>query len=48
MADLEHKDKQFDLELRKLDTEHNALQTEYESVKNVVDKNVESTFKIFS
>lgn len=48
MADLEHKDKQFDLELKKLDTEHNALQTEYESVKNVVDKNVESTFKIFS
>lgn len=48
MADLEHKDKQFDLELKKLDTEHNALQTEYDSVKNVVDKNVESTFKIFS
>ncbi|MBO6087942.1 hypothetical protein J6P92_06325 [bacterium] len=48
MADLEHKDKQLDLELKKLDTEHNALQTEYESVKNVVDKNVESTFKTFS
>ena len=48
MADLESKDKQFDLELKKLDTEHNALQTEYDSVKNVVDKNVESTFKIFS
>ena len=48
MADLEQKDKKFDLELKKLDTEHNALQTEYESVKNVVDKNVESTFKTFS
>ncbi len=48
MADLENKDKKFDLELKKLDTEHNALQTEYDSVKSVVDKNVESTFKIFS
>ena len=48
MADLENKDKKFDLELKKLDTEHKALETEYESVKNVVDKNVESSFKIFS
>lgn len=48
MADLENKDKKLDLELKKLDTEHNALQTEYDSVKSVVDKNVESTFKIFS
>lgn len=48
MADLENKDKQFDLQLRKLDTEHEALQTEYESVKNVIDKNVESSFKIFT
>lgn len=48
MADLENKDNKLDLELKKLDTEHNALQTEYESVKNVVDKNVEASFKIFS
>lgn len=48
MADLENKDKKYDLELKKLDTEHKALETEYESVKNVVDKNVESSFKIFS
>ena len=48
MADLESKDKKFDLELKKLDTEHKALETEYESVKSVVDKNVESSFKIFS
>lgn len=48
MADLENKDKKFDLELKKLDTEHKALETEYESVKSVVDKNVESSFKIFS
>ena len=48
MADLENKDKKFDLELKKLDTEHKALETEYESVKQVVNKNVETSFKIFS
>lgn len=48
MTDLENKDKKLDLELKRLDTEHSALQTEYDSVKSVVDKNVESSFKIFS
>lgn len=48
MADLESKDNKFDLELRRLDTEHSALQTEYESVQNVLKKNVESSFKMFS
>lgn len=48
LEDLERKDKKLDLELKKLDTEHNALQTEYDSVKNVIDKNVEKTFSIFS
>ena len=47
MTDLENKDKKLDLELKKLDTEHSALQTEYDSVKNVVDKNVEASFKTF-
>ena len=47
MQDLENKDKKLDLELKKLDTEHSALQTEYESVKNVVDKNVQNSFKTF-
>ncbi len=48
LASLEKKDSIIDLELKKLDTEHNALQTEYESVKSVVDKNVEKSFNIFS
>ena len=47
IAALEKKDQRIDLELRKLDTEHNALQTEYDSVKNVIQKNVESSFKTF-
>lgn len=48
LDDLEAKDNQFDLELKKLDTEHNALQTEYDAVKSVIEKNVEKTFNIFS
>lgn len=44
---VQSKDKKFDLELKRLDTEHNALQTEYDSVKKVIDKNIESSFKIF-
>ena len=47
MQTLENQDKKLDLELKKLDTEHSALQTEYDSVKNVIDKNVEASFKTF-
>ena len=46
--EIEAKDKQFDNDLKRLDTEHNALQTEYESIQNVINKNVERTFKTFS
>lgn len=45
---LEDKDKQYDSVLKLLDTEHSALQTEYESVKSVVAKNTERTLKIYS
>lgn len=47
-TELENQDKKYDQDLKKLDTEHNALQTEYESMKNVIDKNVERSFKAFS
>lgn len=46
--EIEAKDKQFDNDLKLLDTEHNALQTEYESIQNVINKNIERTFKTFS
>ncbi len=48
LDDLEQKDNKYDLELKKLDTEHSALQTEYDAIKSVIDKNVESSFKCFS
>jgi len=47
MADINSKDKRFDLELKTIDTEHEAIQTEIDSVKKVIDKNIERSFKIF-
>ena len=44
---LESQDKMFDMSLENLDTEHTAAQTEVDSVKKVIGKNVERTFKIF-
>ena len=46
--DIEAKDKQYDNMLKLLDTEHNALQTEYDSVKSIISKNLERTLKMYS
>lgn len=43
----QHKDKQLELGLQQLQTSHNALQTEIDSVKKVIEKNVEKSFKTF-
>lgn len=40
-------DKVLELRMKQLDTEHSAIQTEMDSVKKVIDKNVESSFKTF-
>ncbi|MBO6088567.1 hypothetical protein J6P92_09545 [bacterium] len=48
LRDIKAQDGKFDQDLKKLDVEHNALQTEYESIKNVIAKNVERSFKAFS
>ena len=48
MNKIENKDKMYDLELKNIDTEHNSLETEYESIKSAIDKNIERTFKIYS
>ncbi len=45
---IDKKDEQYDLDLSELETERTALTTEYESVKKVVDDNIERTFGIFS
>ena len=46
--EIDQKDKKYDLDLSKLETERTALTTEYDSVKKVISDNIERTFGIFS
>ena len=48
LRDIEAKDKQYDNQLKILDTEHSALQTEYDSVKSLIEKTVERNLKLYS
>lgn len=48
LKEIDKKDEKFDLDLSKLETERNALTTEYDSVKKVIEDNVDRTFGIFS
>jgi hypothetical protein len=48
MDRIEREDKYFDMQLNKLEAEHSALQTEYESVAKVIQKNVEKSFNTFN
>lgn len=45
---IQQEDKQLELRLRQCDTEQQALSTEMDAVKKVIDKNIESTFKTFA
>jgi len=45
MNDIKQKDSMFDLQLKNIDTEHSSLQTEYDVVKGVMNKNIERTMK---
>ena len=45
---IENEEKKFDMQLTKLESEHSALQTEYDSVAKVISKNVEKSFNIFN
>lgn len=42
------KDQKYENKIKTLDTEHTSLQTEYESVKSAMNKNIERSFKAFS
>ena len=48
MDKIESQDKQFDMQLNKLESEHTAMQTEYDQLAKVISKNVEKSFNIFS
>ena len=45
---IDQKDKKYDMDLSKLESERTALTTEYDSVKKVISDNIERTFGIFS
>lgn len=47
MQEIQAKDKRYELDQKKIDTEYNALMSEEESVKTVINKNVERSFKTF-
>lgn len=47
-AEIQTKDKRFDLDLQSINTEHTAIQTEVDSVKKTIEKNIDRSFKIFS
>ena len=46
-AEITAKDEKYQRKISLLDSEHNALQQEYESVKTAMSKNIERSFKAF-
>lgn len=48
MLRIKVKDQQLELDLKGIETQHKAVETEYESVQKVIQKNIEVSFKIFS
>ena len=48
IAKVQKQDKLLEMQLKQLETEHNAIQTEMDAVSQVLTKNVETTFKTFS
>lgn len=44
---LQRTDKNFDMRIQQLSTQQQAIETEMDSVKKVIDKNIEETFKTF-
>ena len=47
MALVQSLDKELELRTRDLDTQHKEVETEYDAVKKVIDKNIEMSFKVF-
>lgn len=47
MAEINAKDEKYQRQISLLDSQHTALQTEYDSVKGALDKNIDRSFKAF-
>ena len=48
VKELDIKDSKLDLTLSQIDSQHNALKTEYDSVKQIVSKSIERSYKTFN
>ncbi len=48
IASIQAIDKALELQLRRVDTQRDAVQTEIDAVRKVIAKNIESTFKTFN
>ena len=48
MAQIQEKDKKFDLELENIQTEHSAVKQERDSINTIIDDNIKSSFNVFS
>lgn len=48
ITQIQGQDKLLEMELKDVDTQHNEVQTEIDSVKKVIDKNIDMTFKTFA
>ena len=46
-AKLTYKEDKLDMQMKNLDAEISSLTTEYDSVKNLISKNVEKIFQMF-
>lgn len=47
-SEAQQKDKTLELKLKNLENEHKAVETEIDSVKQVITKNIEGSFKLFT
>lgn len=48
MQALQKKDKMFEMRLEQIQTEENSVETEIDSIKQVITKNIENSFKTFA
>lgn len=48
MAEIQVKEKQLQIDLQQVEVQQKACETEMDSVKKILDKNIDRTFKVFS
>ena len=48
LAVIKCQDQKLDMELKQIETQHKAAETELDAIKDVINKNIEKTFKIFA